>query len=153
FFVAQTTAWLHYYRYLLLPDGEDDNELEMAMTMFREVARVDPAQLPDDVRLEIAGETTISADYDPERQFGVANLLVEWVDKTDDRISLNRAIELLAASVLGTPADHPDYPVRMLLLCNAFCLRYERAGVDADLDEAEAVARTATAAVPPGHPE
>jgi hypothetical protein len=47
FDVVHAIAWLHFYRYLALPVGQDRSALQVAMVLFAHVYRVDPKRVPD----------------------------------------------------------------------------------------------------------
>ena len=68
---------------------------------------------------------------------------------------LDRAIDLEVAALARTPADSPDYPMRLANLASSLSTRYALRGDPADLDRAvdlEEEARHRTPADSPDYP-
>ncbi|MGE6955127.1 hypothetical protein, partial [Staphylococcus capitis] len=48
--VAHVVAWLRWCRYLALPEGQDQEDLQAALALFAPIAQVAPEALPEPVR-------------------------------------------------------------------------------------------------------
>ena len=150
FEVVHLVAWLHWCRYLALPDdGDDLDDLQAAIELFTEIAGIDPQMVPEPVRRYIFGD---GDGDDAGNQASYAVDLLRRAMQYDDFAALNRAIELLTAAITATPDDHPYRADRLSNLGFALSVRFDRTGVKADLDEAISVSRQAVAATPDDHP-
>src|SRR5262249_251734 len=107
--VAHVVAWLRWYRYLALPEGEgqDDlwDDLWAALELFPPIAAVDAQAVPEPVRRYLAASDNSA---DPDRQADLAADLLEQSMRTGDPAALNQAVQLLTAAVAATPTDHPN---------------------------------------------
>ena len=149
-FVVLTLAHLHWYRYLALPAGEDQDDFQKTIRLFAMLFKVDPTLVPEQFRSLLPNDA--SSTDDPDEWVRQAAAVLERVAVVDDPTALDDAINLLNRALAATPADHPS---RLTILTNlgaALCIRFERIGVSADLDQAIHVLRDALAAIPPDHP-
>src|SRR3712207_3770890 len=44
---AQLLAWLHWYRYWALPDGQGHDDLSLAIALFSSIAQAGPHPVPE----------------------------------------------------------------------------------------------------------
>jgi CHAT domain-containing protein/tetratricopeptide (TPR) repeat protein len=145
---ARVVAWLHWYRYLALPEGQDLDDMHAAIELFAPMTEVDPQAVPDPVRQYLA---TYGNDAVPAGQAQAAGNLLQRALHHDDPAALDQAVTLLTAAVTATPDGHPDRAGRLADLSSALRMRFERTGAGADLDEAINVARQALAVTPDDH--
>lgn len=142
--VAATVGLLYWYRHLILPDGENDQDLERAMRLLVPLHAWHPDAVPPMLRSFI--DSQISGV--PEHHDVLGNRAAELLAKTlrdGDPAALEEAIELLREAIPMTPEDHPQVCRRLANLGVALRTRAERTGASADLDEAIAVDRDALA--------
>src|SRR5262249_39588002 len=91
FAALQVVAWLFWYRYLALPEGEDQNTLQAAIEFFTPIAGVNPQAVPEPLRQYLAGLADHSPD--PDQQARSAVTLLRQAIHSDDPAALNQAIE------------------------------------------------------------
>ncbi|RKR92927.1 tetratricopeptide repeat protein [Micromonospora pisi] len=145
--VVRVLAWLHWYRYLALPEGPDQEDLNQALALFAAIADVDPEAVPPPVARYLA-----SGGYPEQAAGGPAALqLLHQAMSTDDEAALDRAVEMLTAAAEQTPAGAPDLVVYLINLNIAMQLRYERSGALEDIDAAVHFGRLAVAQTSPDH--
>src|SRR5437667_7638922 len=115
-------GWLHYYRYLALPEGQDQDDLRMAVRAFAVCFVFGPEPLPDPL-LPLVAEAAlplVSAVYE--------NAMAEpGVDPIDAAVSLTLKV------VDALPPDHPQWIRALVGLGLALHKRFERTGSPADL--------------------
>ena len=151
--VLHAVGWLHWYRYLLLPDGDDQEDLAAALALLEPVYRAYPDSVPEQVRVFLASASSVSSEDDPEAAVDRAEHLLERTLSMDDPSSLDEAIDLLRKAVAASPGNDPNRFHYLSRLDGGLQRRFERTGVLADLEEAIEVSRQAVAATPPAHPD
>ena len=181
--VLTTLGYLHMYRYSVLPEGQEQDDLRKTLTFFGLLVDRAPERIPDQVvgsfvsaglealdeykssgRPELL-ETAVSTFRDavtvippghPDRAVTLSNLgaaLFTRFEQTGDFADLDAAITVGRGAVTATPEDHPNGPRYLSNLGNSLRTRYERVGDVADLDAAIDVGRDAVTATPAGHPD
>jgi hypothetical protein len=137
-------GWLHWNRFLALPEDMGGGDLAAAVSLFVPVFVNEPdpaAVLPDLLVPEIA-----------ERIVPVAVELLQHVAVSPDPGVLDAAVQLWGRIATAIPEDHPSRSGYLSNLGIALVFRYNRLGQPDDLDEAIDVGRAAVAAPPPGAP-
>ncbi len=130
-------GWLHWYRYQALPDGHDQQDLQVAATMFTSCFINGVGDLPGPLLpflADQAGPTAIE--------------LLHLAQRSGDQESLSAATDLWHRILAATPADHPGLARRLSNLGAALQIRFGRTGAVADLDAAIAYFRQAVQATP-----
>jgi len=122
-----TLGWLHYYRALGLPAGEDHEDLEDAVRMFAFclTAGVASEYLPQPL-------VTIVVEYAAP---AATAMLQEAVD-SPSHAAITAAVALWQRIVAVIPADHPNRARGLTNLGLALRARFQRTGDVADLDAA-----------------
>ncbi|MEO3813989.1 tetratricopeptide repeat protein, partial [Sphaerisporangium sp. B11E5] len=135
----QLLGELHWYRYLNLPYGQDQMDLQAFVRICNSLCLA--GVLPDSLVPFLDGPM---APY--------LTALRQWVLDPADKNLPTMTPQLWRYIADATPADHPD---RVLALCGlgvALLIRNERMGEVGDLDEAVEVVRQALRAAPADHP-
>ncbi|MCM3920144.1 tetratricopeptide repeat protein, partial [Frankia sp. AiPs1] len=151
--IARLSAGLHWARYLILPDGEDQQDLMAALALFAPVYQAHPDMVPDQVRVFFDEQWHGAVIVTPDALSGRAAALLRETMRTGDRRALDDAIDLLRQAVDASPPDHPGRAAMLSNLGAALQARFERAGQLADLDAAISAGQAAVNASPPDHPD
>jgi CHAT domain/Tetratricopeptide repeat len=141
-------AWLHWCRYQALPAQKREAELQLAAGLFVVIHHSDPSLVPKPLRPAIisAAAPLAAGDLQPAVIYGTA--LLSQASRSSDEDVLNSAIILLRHVTRGMS---PGSPLRAGPLSNlsvALRMRFERAGNQADLDDAVTAGQDAVAAAP-----
>jgi hypothetical protein len=147
--LAHLAGWLHWYRYLVLDPGDDQQDLASALAFFAPVHHMRPDRVPDEVRAYFDGP---APSGDPQALADRAVALLQAALHTSDANDLDTGIDLLRQAVAATPAGHPDRAKYLSNLGAARGLRFDRTGDPDDLDAAIDLLGQAVAATPVGHP-
>src|ERR1017187_4924560 len=136
-------GWLHWHRYVALPEGEDELDLELAVEMlgFCFFAGITLSSLPQ------SSLPHLVANVIPDAQ----RLLREAVDSADAE-EISTAVHLWAQIAEALPDDEPARAGSLANVGAALHARFAQTGAPADLDEAIRVTREAVTAMAPGHP-
>ena len=147
--VLITVGYLHWFRYQVLPQGEDQQDLRAALTFFAPIYQADPEAVPGPLRTFLA-----EASPGPRTPGTVAEGLAQvaaQLAEAGNPGALDEAVDLLRQAVAATASDHPDRVRYLFALDDALERRFQFTGTRADIDEAVDVSRQAVAAVPSGH--
>jgi tetratricopeptide (TPR) repeat protein len=147
--VAYAAGLLHWFRYLVLEPGHDEQDLRAALTMFLPVYRVRPDAVPAQVRTHFG---RVDASADPFAVAQSAFILLREALGTADQGVLDAAIDLFEVAVAAIPGDDPDRAKVLSNLGIALHERFEHERDPADLDAAINLLRQAVAASPDGDP-
>ncbi len=136
-------GWLHWYRHQGLPDGQDRQDLDAAISLFTPCFIVrGVGDLPEPLLPLLADRAVPDA----------AALLQEALDSAG-QTPLSTIVQLWQHILQATPVDDPDRTGYQSNLGNAFQIRFERTEVLADLDTAIEHHRAAVEDTPVGHPD
>jgi tetratricopeptide (TPR) repeat protein len=135
-------GWLHWLRYLVLPEGKDSSDLETSINMFQSCFISGMDGLPEPL-LPILAERAVPA----------AVLLSERALNPSDSVQLTRSISLWYRIVDSTPLDDIHRAMWLSNLGVVLRTRFERTGNAADLDAAIEAGRAAADAIPADHPD
>ncbi|MDN3024997.1 CHAT domain-containing protein [Streptomyces sp. S.PB5] len=148
---------LHFARFQVLPAGQDQQELFIAVQLFTLLDIVAPEMVPPElrplIRLDSAGPKAdrtapqSGAEADAERALDVVRLAPNAPH------SLDEAVHLLREALRELPRDHPNRGRYLAALDDALEQRFELKGAPEDLDEAIEVSREAVTVSPPSHPD
>jgi hypothetical protein len=139
----RAVGWLHWCRYLALPEGRDREDGEAALEALTPcfVAGVEP--LPDGLLPELAAAA-----------FPIASFMLAQASSSQGSETVSAAVELYRRILAATPQDDVSNRAKVLAMLGvALQDRFGRSGVMADLDEAVEVGRLAADTIPTGHPE
>ncbi|MFE3188016.1 tetratricopeptide repeat protein [Nocardia sp. NPDC059240] len=128
-------GWLHWRRYLALPDGLDEPDWRAALTMLTPCFMAGAEPLPEPLLPVLADH----ARYRAAGQLG-------RVGASNDVELGTVAIDLWRRILAATPAGHPERAATMAILGEVLWDQYRRAGMLADLEEAVQLCRQAVAA-------
>ena len=151
FEAMSTLADVHWIRYQVLPEGQDQDDLEACLTWSAMLLTVAPHLVPEHVRAHLtaagtpAGATSGAA---AEATTRAMSLYKGYFERPGNIENLQAAVTLFREAVAATPTDHPDRPMMLSNLVAALQAWFERTGVLGDLDEALTVGREAVAATP-----
>ena len=146
FEIIYVLAWLHWCRYLALPEGLDREDRAAALKFFEMISQTQPNLVPADVS-RILGIPQ-PASQDPGSMYNSAVHLLNDFQQTGQRSAIDRAVALFHRAAAAFPADHPRRGMVLSGLGAAYMTRFESFGDTADLDQAihwgsEAVQATA----------
>jgi len=149
--IASAAGWLHWFRYLVLDPGDNEQDLRGALTQFLPVYRVRPDAVPAQVRTHFG---RVEASADPYAVAQRAVVLLREALGTADQGALDAVVDLLRlALAAATPAGHPSRTAMLFNLGGALQERFARVGDRTDLDAAVDLLRQVAAASPAGHPD
>ncbi|MFB6842116.1 CHAT domain-containing protein [Streptomyces sp. NPDC056361] len=132
-------GWFHFYRYLALPDGQGDADLDTALTAFTPCFLVDVRGLPEPLLPHLAQSAV------PQ-----SIALLEKAVSTDPGL-LSGAVDLCRRIADAIRTDDPRRGAYLHNLGAALRVRFQRTGVVAHLDDAITVGRAAAEATPTDH--
>jgi CHAT domain/Tetratricopeptide repeat len=148
--IARVAGWLHWYRYLVLDPGDDQQDLDDALAFFLPVYHARPDAVPDQVRAYFG---LPAASDEPQALAERAVTLVQEALGTGDRAALNAAIDLLRQAVAAIPAGDLRRAGYLVNLSIALQVRFEWAGDQTDLGDAIDAGEQMVAATPADDPD
>ncbi len=134
-------GWFHWYRFLALPQGHDENDSLLALHMLTACFIAGADGLPEPLLPTLAKHAVPRAH----------SLLQQALDSGEPGLA-SETVELWTRIVDVTPSDDPDKPARMSNLAMALQIRFERIGSRSDLDAAIAAATAALDTAAPDAP-
>jgi hypothetical protein len=144
--VAHVVGTFHWLRYLALPAGQDQADLNRAVMMFSLVYPVAPDAVPEPVRKLLAGSAV--ADGGPAQWIEETQRLLEDPRTNTSLDSVNRLIDLLRRIAAALPEDNPWCRLALANLGNTLTARFRQTGAREDIDEAVELCRNWVAAAP-----
>jgi tetratricopeptide (TPR) repeat protein len=147
--IAQTVGWVHWGRYLALPDGVDSDDLLKAARIFLLLHRESPRLVPKALHhlLDPLGA------HRSEDSRGYTAAIVRQATRANDGASLNDAVELFENLLLITP-PHVHGGVDLLFkLAVLLRARHGKARAGQDLSKAVRSIRLAMESAPVGYPD
>jgi hypothetical protein len=153
---ASTLVGVHWIRYQLLPQGQDQDDLLdwPAWPGPASCCRIAPDRVPDPVgaHLTTAGTPAGASSTAAEATTRAIALMGDH-QQTGNMESLQAAATQFQEAVATTPVYHPDRPGMLSNLRGALRARFARTGVQSDLDEPITVGRDAVVTTPVDHPD
>ena len=140
--VRYLLGWLHWYRYQALPEGQDQQDLQAAATMFTSCFINGMSGLPEPLVPFLANEAIPTATE-----------LLQLTQRSSDQELLSATTDLWLRILTATPADHPDRATILSNLGTALQTRFERTGAAGDLDAAISYHREAVQTTPTDDPD
>ena len=147
--IIYVLAWLHWCRYLALPEDSDREDLAAALELFEIVGQTQPNLVPADVARFL--EMAQPAGEDPGSVYNRAVHLFNEFQQTGQRPAIDQALTLFGRAADAIPADHPRRGMFLSGLGGAYLARYEAFGETADLGQAIDWGSAAVRAIPAGH--
>ncbi|MFE3188417.1 CHAT domain-containing protein [Nocardia sp. NPDC059240] len=138
-------GWVHWYRFLALPRGQDQPDLELAIEMFLPVFVSDGViaqEFPARLTPALADVAEREARDRLDREFG-----------SRDTAAVTTTVELWRRIVAATPHSHPEQSDRLSTLGTALTRLFVLQGLLPVLEEAIEVARRAVAVTSADHPK
>ena len=117
---------VHWARYQLLPEGQDQSDLQACLKWSAALLPIAPHLVPEPVRAHLAGPGTPLTPPLPRPPPGTA--LYDDYQRTGNIELLQNAITLFREAVAAAPADHPDRPGILSSLGAALRTRFGRTG-------------------------
>jgi tetratricopeptide (TPR) repeat protein len=150
---AIAAGWLHWYRYLVLNPGDDEQDLRAALGLFGFAFHALPEDIPDPARhlLEV-GAAEPARQRDPRALVARGLGLFQEALGDGDRAKLDLAIGMLRQAAEASPAGDASRPSVLSILGIALKHRFDLAGDSPDAEEAVAFTGQAVKACPAGHP-
>jgi CHAT domain-containing protein/tetratricopeptide (TPR) repeat protein len=146
-------GWFYWYRFLVRPEGPNQEDLRQSLSWFSSVFPMAPESIPQRVCAHLQ-ESLITTGSSPAGEATVMAIeRYQAYARTGETTHLDSAIDLFREAVAAVPAGHPDRAGRLSDLGAALQVRLGQGGTVGDLGEAVDVAREAVAAVPAGHPD
>jgi len=150
--VALAAGLVHWCRYLVLDQGEDERDLAAALELLEPVYHARPGMLPDKVREFFDSEKMAGpVDHEGVARRGVG--LLHKAQSTGSMSDLSESIDLLRQVLAAGPDVNLDRAALLSILSAALQTRFDWSGRLADLDEAVTASREAVAATSASHPE
>ena len=137
--VRHLLGWSEWFRYLALPDDEDDEAWYAAAEFLTGCFVVEHCSPPEPL-------VPVCAHYAAER----AEELLSDAMRDDDPEALADALALWRRVVAATPSDNPRLPAMLCNLAVGIQTRFGRSADLADLDDAVAMLRRAIESVTDG---
>ncbi|MEU7604439.1 hypothetical protein, partial [Streptomyces sp. NPDC041003] len=136
-------GWLHWYRYLALPEGRDQEDLDTALAMFTFcfVHDISDEALPEPL-----------LPYLADGAVSTAAAMLQRIGGPAQPADITVTVRLWQHILTHTPADHPDRAGRLSNLGLALQIWFGRSGAVADLDAAVDAGRQAVETTPADHP-
>ncbi|RSO09113.1 hypothetical protein DMH26_01915 [Streptomyces sp. WAC 05379] len=125
-------GWWYWYRYLALPEEEDQEAWDLAAQMLTPCFVADVGSLPEPL-------VPVLAHYAAEK----AEEILADAMAADDEAALEKATSLWQRIVAATPQDNPHLPGMLANSAVASQSRYRWLGDPADLDAAISMLRRA----------
>lgn len=141
---------VHWSRYQLLPDGQDQDDLRSLLKWSALLIPVAPHLVPEPIRDYLADAASAAGAAVDES--GPAAMYEDF-QRTGNIESLQSAIAVLREEADTAAPGDQDRPRRLSNLGAVLQIRFERTGEVADLDEAIALGREAAEATPSGDQE
>ena len=149
FEIIYVLAWLHWSRYLVLPEGLDSDDFVAALEFFKMVGQRQPDLVPADVSRILGMSQPANQDAGDIYNSGV-RLLGEF-QQNGQRPTIDQALTLFHRAADAIPAGHPRRGIFLSGLGGAYMRRFEAFGDIADLDQAIHWGSEAVRATPVGH--
>lgn len=150
--VLLAAGCLHWYHYLALDPGDDQQDLTAALTLLAPVYQQQADAVPDDVRqyFDVNGSSTSN---DAETLADEAAQLLGSALNSGDVDALDIAIDRLDEALAAIPTDrsYRALPVANLGLARHY--RFQLTGAPGDLDDAVEALEAALSASPPEFPQ
>jgi tetratricopeptide (TPR) repeat protein len=147
--IIYVLAWLHWCRYLALPEGLDGDDRAAALELFEMVAQTQPHLVPADVS-QILGMPQLASE-DPGTVYNRGVLLLNQFQQTGQRSTIDEAVASFHRAADALPVGHPRRGVLLSGLGAAYMTRFESFADDADLDRSIQWGSEAAQATPAGH--
>jgi tetratricopeptide (TPR) repeat protein len=137
---AHAAGLLHWYRYLVLPEGEDQEDLQQAFLLLAKVYTVYPDAVPEPLHQllrragfapDTAAPTTEAAQWNDQ----AANFLRRY-QSTGQPADLDEAISLFREAAADSSENDPRRAALLNNLGNAMRDRFQHTGEEPNLDEA-----------------
>ncbi len=154
--VLTALAYLHWCRYRVLPEGQDQNDLRLALDFFAALLGRAPERIPGEIRGQIAAAVAAGAAgaAGHARSLTAEGLRAfSEYERTGSPALLDRAVSALHDAVAAAPPGYPDLAETQANLGIMLLRRFDRAGDAADLDAAIDAGRRAADAALPGDPD
>ncbi len=144
--VRHAAGLLHWCRYLVLPEGQDQQDLAMAVRLLHPVYQAYPGSVPEPLQHVLGadnahtggpGDDTLAAWHN------TAVALLAEAQHSGDPVTLDQAVDLFRRAVAAAPEGHPRRAAMLSDLGNGLRLRYECGGDEGVLAEARRVFRLA----------
>jgi hypothetical protein len=153
--VAYALGLFHWFRYVDLPAGADQDDLAAAVRLFEPLFRSDPDSVPTPLRrlfLRKAGESK-DMDVGAGKLTGRALAAMRAYESTGQIRSLEESVEFFRAAVEATDLGDPDRATCLNNLGLAVRTLFERTDREDLLSEAVAVGRQVVAGTADDHPD
>jgi tetratricopeptide (TPR) repeat protein len=151
--VVYVLAWLHWCRYLALPEGLDREDRVAGLEFFEMVGRAQPSLVPPDVARILGAPMGASSgpSEDPGSLYNRGVLAFNDFQETGQRLAIDEALAFFHQAADRIPAGHPRRGMMLAGLGAAYTVRFEAFGHLPDLDDAITWAAEAVQATPDGN--
>jgi tetratricopeptide (TPR) repeat protein len=149
--VLETAGWLHWCRYLVLDEPDDQGDLREALALFAPVYQQRPGAVPDEVRNYFTAQPP--GEPDSRDAIAAAQEFLQRAEAVRDMAFLDVAVVMLQRALAATPAGHANRIVRLADLASARLSRFELGGFPADLNRAVELDEQVVAATAADDPE
>ena len=149
--VLASLGYLYLFRYQVLPEGQDQDELRKALGFFSVLAGLAPQLVPDEL-LELFPETREDSAGDPGRLAAAGAAAFDEYHQNGRPEALNAAVTAFQDAVAVTAPGDPNLAALLSSLGTCQRARFEEVGDGADLDAAIEAGQQAVDLTPSGDP-
>jgi TPR repeat protein len=149
--IPYVLAWLHWCRYLALPEDPDSEDRAVALEFFEMVGRAHPSLVPPDVASILGTPMPAAPSEDPGSLYNRAVLLFNDFQETGQRPAIDQALAFFHEAASRIPPGHPRRGMFLAALGAAYTVRFEAFGDTQDMNEAINWGEEAVRATPAGH--
>jgi tetratricopeptide (TPR) repeat protein len=150
--VLTTLAALHLFRFRLLPDGQDEGDIQMTLAFYGLVAARAPELVPDEI-LSLLLTSREEPSADPAQLVAEGQRAIAEYERDGLLASLDAAVNAFRDAVAAALPGDPRIPGYLWLLGSSLILRFGQTGTASDLDIAVGAGWQAAELAPPGHPD
>lgn len=129
-------ACVFWLRFRLLPEGQDEGDLQLALDLYRVIHQVSPEAVPPELRSFVQSEGRVSdaVRVDPKMAYGGLLIYLNAALDAGDPTKVSTCLEVMQRLLDAMPADYPDRPVIMVTLAAGHGGLYQLTNDPADLD-------------------
>lgn len=130
-----TLAYLYWARYRVLPKGEDQDDLQAALGLFKIIAAQEPELVPRQVQAALVEAPRQSAG-DAQRLIDEGVEAFRGYERTEWLVMLDLSVIAFRSALAVASPDDRDYRWLLANLSSAMRARFRHTGDRADLDAA-----------------
>ena len=140
---AASVFWL---RFRLLPEGQDEEDLQLAIDLYRVIHQVSPEAVPPELRSAMLSQGPVSGAVrvDPEMAYGGLLIYLNAALDAGDAMKVSACLEVMQRLLDAMPADHPARPEIVAALAAGRGGLYQLTNNPTDLDAEISILQSCT---------